>query len=161
MSGAGFPEGSRPLRLVPGYRVTPDGRVFRCRDGRPVRPLTLTEARRFAAAAIEFDQNRMSRQPLGPVPPEQLVYLGEEESETERGELTIRQMPMVQWVRLPSRPEREPHAASDALAVSSAWFAGGPMPAVGDTGRLWYRLEHDGAKVLFHGPSLAALEISC
>jgi hypothetical protein len=65
---------------------------------------------------------------------------------------------MVQWVRLPNRAELEPLFKSDSLAVSNAWAGGASMPAVGDTEAGWYRLEPDGAVVVFHGASLAAHE---
>ena len=165
MSGrAELPPDARPLRLVPGYCITPDGRVFRACDGRALQSLSLREAKRFATADIEFDRNRMSRQPLGPVEPESLVRLGAEELRRHDGTSEVREVQMVQWVRLPSKRERESEAPREpgddrcGVAVGQTWMGGGAMHAAGDTARLWYLLAHDGAKVLFHGPSLAVHE---
>jgi hypothetical protein len=157
-----LPPDARPLRLVPGYCITDDGRVFRAKDGEAVKPLTLHEARRFAAAAIEFDRNRLSRQPLGPVQPESLVYsvVMEDWRWDREWKMEEREVRMVQTVRLPNRAELEPLFKGDGYTVSHAWAAGGPMPAVGDTSKGWYQLEPDGALVLFHGPSLAVYENS-
>lgn len=140
-----IPNDLRPLRLVRGYLISADGRVFRSNDGKAVTALGLRDARGHAREAIDFDHYRMSRQPFGALPPEQLVYMD-------------REVQMVQWVRLPSKREREPRACGAHFTMSSAYFGGGPMLAAGDTLRLWYQLEDDGAKVLFHGPSLAAHE---
>lgn len=149
------PNDLKPLRLVPGYRISDDGRVFKA-NGKPVKPLTLLEARRFATGDITFDGNRLSRQPLGPVEPESLVYMGEEEILHHDDTREIRAVQMVQSVRLQSTAEK----AAEARGETVSWFSGGPMPAVGDTETGWYRLDHDGAKVLFHGPSVAASEKS-
>lgn len=153
-----IPHGCRPLRLAKGYLISADGRVFRAKDGKAVRPLSLKEATRAAEAAIEFDRNRLSRQPLGPVAPESLVYLGEGEVWRHDGTREIHEVQMVQWVRLPNRAELEPLFTDDSHTVSHAWAGGGPMPAVGNTEAGWYRLEPDGAVVVFHGASLAAHE---
>lgn len=157
-----LPPDARPLRLVPGYCITDDGRVFKAKDGKAVTPLTLHEARRFAAAAIEFDPNRLSRQPLGPVQPELLVTTDTVLEVFVRPDGTMlrrtREIEVTQWVRLPNRAEREPLFKGDAHTVSHTWAGGGIHPAVGDTEAGWYRLDHDGAKVLFHGASLAAHE---
>ncbi len=155
------PADLRPLRLVPGYDISADGSVFRSKDGSEVQSFTLHQARRYASADIGFDHNRMSRQPLGPVEPESLVYIGEEEVFRWDGngwKVEVRKIEMVQSVRLPTGAELDPLFKGDGITVSHAWAAGGPMPAVGDTSRGWYRLDHDGAKVLFHGASLAAHE---
>jgi hypothetical protein len=153
-----LPPDARPLRLVPGYCITDDGRVFRSKDGKAVTALGLRDARGHAREAIEFDGHLMSRQPFGALPPEQLVYMDRAESGPEDGPTVFREVEMVQLVRLPSKREREPRARGAHFTVSSAYFAGGPMLAAGDTRRLWYQLKHDGAMVLFHGPSLAAHE---
>jgi len=157
-----LPPDARPLRLVPGYCITDDGRVFRSKDGKAVRPLTLREAKRFAAADIEFDHNRMSRQPLGPVEPEPLVKIDIVPEAFVRPDGTVlrqtREIEVTQWVRLPKPAELEPLSKGAGYTVSHAWVGGGIHPAVGDTSTGWYRLEPEGACVLFHGPSVAAHE---
>jgi hypothetical protein len=157
-----LPPDARPLRFVPGYCITDDGRVFRSKDGEAVRSLSLKEATRAAEAAIEFDRNRLSRQPLGPVEPERLVTTDIVVEVLPKPDGTmyrrVREIEVAQWVRLPNRSELEPRHRSDLLTVSHAWAGGGFFPAVGDTSTGWYRLGHDGAKVLFHGASLAAHE---
>jgi hypothetical protein len=156
-----LPPDARPLRLVPGYCITDDGRVFKA-NGKPVRPLTLKEATRAAEAAIEFDRNRLSRQPLGPVQPELLVTTDTVLEVFVRPDGTMlrrtREIEVTQWVRLPNRAEREPLFKGDAHTVSHAWAGGGIHPAVGNTEAGWYRLEPESACVLFHGPSVAAHE---
>ena len=157
-----LPPDARPLMLVPGYCITDDGRVFRAKDGKAVRSLTLREAKRFAAADIGFDHNRMSRQPLGPVEPEPLVEIDIVPEVFVRPDGTMlrqtRKIAVTQWVRLPKPAELEPLRADDGRTAARSWSAGGVYVAVGDTGAGWYRLDHDGAKVLFHGASLAAHE---
>jgi len=164
---------------VPGYCITDDGRVFRAKDGKAVRSLSLKEARRKAAeVAIELDPQRHGREPdcpkqrkritalkqrlfeLGfePQQLESLVYLDSEEYGPENGPLEVREIKMVRWVRLPSKAEKQPHFRSEAFTVSHTAFTGSPMPAAGDTESGWYWLEQDGASNLFHGPSLALHE---
>jgi hypothetical protein len=165
MSGrAELPPDARPLRLVPGYCITPDGRVFRAKDGDAVTPLTLRLARGHARQAIEFDRQRLSRHPLNPQEPESLVFLGVEEIRRHDGTSETREVQMVQWVRVPSKRERESAAPREpgedrcGVAVGQTWMGGGTMHAAGDTTRLWYQLDYDGAQVVFHGPSLAVHE---
>jgi hypothetical protein len=157
-----LPPDARPLRLVPGYCITDDGRVFRSKDGKAVRSLTLREVKRFAAADIEFDHNRMSRQPLGPLEPEPLVKIDILLEAFVRPDGTVlrqtREIEVTQWVRLPKPAELEALSKGAGYTVSHAWVGGGIHPAVGDTAAGWYRLDDDGAKVLFHGASLAAHE---
>lgn len=153
-----IPDDLRPLRLVPGYLISADGRVFRAKDRKAVRPLSLKEATRAAEGSIDFDRNRLSRQPLGPVPPERLVTTDIVEDVFIRPDGTTiqrtREIEVTQWVRLPSKREMEPLARGEAVAA----FTSGPVPARGDTEAGWYRLEPDGAVVVFHGASLAAHE---
>jgi hypothetical protein len=161
-----IPDDLRPLRLVPGYLISADGRVFRAKDCKAVKSLTLKEARREATAAIEFDAKRVNREPTDQKARERLAAL-------KRILLEVGFVPqeleslvyddcdgnrMVQWLRLPSKAEREPHYRSEAFIVSHAAFSGGPMFAAGNTEVGWYLLEQDGALILFHGPSRAASE---
>jgi hypothetical protein len=175
-----LPPDARPLRLVPGYCITDDGRVFNAKTGKPAIPFPLHEARRKATAAIEFDATRHGREPdcpkqrkritalkqrlfeLGfePQQLESLVYLDSEEYGPENGPPEVREAKMVQWVRLPSKARRRPFSERPGCTVFHAEPTGGSMPAVGDTSKGWYQLEPDGALVLFHGPSLAVYENS-
>lgn len=155
-----LPPDARPLRLVPGYCITADGRVFRSKDGKAVRSMPLREAKRCATGALEFDANRLSRQPLGEVQPESLVYIGQEEIEWPDGRIEFRPQQYVQWVRGPTRSELQPRVHRSTVSVSSAWFGGATMHAAGDTESGWYRIDlTDGAWILFHGPSTAASEL--
>jgi hypothetical protein len=143
----------RPLRLVSGYNITADGRVFRAKDGKAVTAFTLHEARSHARhLGLEFDSHRLKLQPFGPVEPESLVYSVEEPQD---GSTDIRSIQMVQCVIRPAE-----RVQTDAISIDGAFsfWGGGPIPAVGNTSRHWYLLEHDNTKVLFHGPSQAAHE---
>lgn len=158
--GAELPADARPLRLVPGYLVTPDGRVFRSKDGKAVRPLSLRKAREYAKTDRDFDPEACRLQPLGPVQPDSLT--GSDDlieirvGPNGRTERFVRRIEITRWVRQPKPEElQRADAGSAAADALPAIIAGGNLPAVGDTREGWYRVPHDGAWVLFHGASLA------
>lgn len=163
--GAELPQDARPLRLVPGYLITPDGRVFRAKDGKEAKSLTLRKAREYAKTDLHFDPEACRLQPLGPVQPDSLtgsddlieIRVGPD-GPTER---ILRRIEITRWVRQPTPEELERADAGSAAAdelPAITYLAGGILPAVGDTREGWYRVPHDGAWVLFHGASLAQYE---
>lgn len=156
-----IPHGCRPLGLARGYLISADGRVFNERTRREIKSFTISKARRLASADIAFDPNRLSRQPLGPVPPERLVttdivadvFIRPDGTTIQR----TREIEVTQWVRLPSKRELEPLARGETVTA----FTNGPVPARGDTSQHWYYLATDAtdpdctASLLMHGPSVA------
>ncbi len=132
----------RVLQIGRGYLISHDGRVFPLGKGKPVKRLTLVNARQEAAKEALHRMAREDETVL--VRRERILYaLGG--GRTAEGPLVDH----VETVRFPPPAERH--------ADTVAWCAGGPIPAVGDVRDGWYLLD-DGKKgrVLLHGPSEAA-----
>lgn len=144
MSETPTPDGGtlRSLSIGRGYLISRDGRVFPVGGGKPVKPMTLLNARQEAAKAGGLHRTARDNAAVL-VRKEPVLYaLG---GRNEWGP----PVDHVETVRF------RPPGSREADVVS--WMAGGPIIAVGDVNDGWYLID-DGARgrVLFHGPSEAA-----
>jgi hypothetical protein len=138
---SGIPD-LRPLDAGGRYLLDREGVAYRADDGslRRLEPIPLEVAAQSARADFRFQVRSLDRYPLHPKQAEPLVREGEAE-----------------WVCIPPRESRTPTAPEGEGVASVSWFAGGSVPAVGDTSSGWYALRMpDGSTQVFHGPSVAA-----
>jgi hypothetical protein len=133
----------RPLNIGRGYLISHDGRVYPTGGGKPVKPLTLANARQEAAKA--GGPHRMAREQNSVLVRKERILFALGGGRTAWGPLVDH----VEYVRFPPPAQR----GADGVA----WCAGGPVVAAGDVNTGWYLLD-DGerGRVLFHGPSEAA-----
>lgn len=153
-----FGEGGR-------YVLARDGTAYRLDDGppRPLVPIRRAEAAQHARGDITFDDPSFWDSARAEVEP--LVFEVTESGDREATFViddtgTPRRVlgTFTEWIHVPTRADRCPSLRpGQVVSDAKSWFAGQPVPAVGDAERNWYALEMpDRSTQIFHGPSVAA-----